>query len=315
MTFRSVFFGTPAFAVPCLDALAEISEVLGVVCQPDKPQGRGNVVVPPPVKERALALGIDVYQPAKVRNGELLAWMQERAVDVALVVAYGRILPGDVLRAPKHGCVNVHASLLPKYRGAAPITWAVVRGESETGITLMNMDEGMDTGDMLERFVTPIGPDETAGELSERLSAIGALAVRKGLPKVVAGAYTPEPQDGARATAAPILAKKDGRIEFAKSALEVHNHVRGMSPWPGAFTSAGGKIVKVHETRISDAAKAGAKPGEVILADKTGVIVACTTGAVELLRVQLEGKKAVRGVEWAGGRGVREGDVLSGPEV
>ena len=304
MTFRSVFFGTPAFAVPCLDALAEISEVLGVVCQPDKPQGRGNVVVPPPVKERALALGIDVYQPAKVRNGELLAWMQERAVDVALVVAYGRILPGDVLRAPKHGCVNVHASLLPKYRGAAPITWAVVRGESETGITLMNMDEGMDTGDMLERFVTPIGPDETAGELSERLSAIGALAVRKGLPKVVAGAYTPEPQDGARATAAPILAKKDGRIEFAKSALEVHNHVRGMSPWPGAFTSAGGKIVKVHETRISDAAKAGAKPGEVILADKTGVIVACTTGAVELLRVQLEGKKTLSIQEFL--RGSRE---------
>ena len=310
MTFRSVFFGTPAFAVPCLDALAEISEVCGVVCQPDKPQGRGNVVAALPVKARALALGLDVYQPTKVRNGELLAWLDERNVDVALVVAYGRILPADVLRAPKKGCVNVHASLLPKYRGAAPITWAVVRGEAETGVTLMNMNEGMDTGDMLERFVTPIGPDETAGELSERLSALGALAVRKGLPKVVGGGYTPEPQDGSRATHAPILTKQDGRIDFTRTALEVHNHVRGMSPWPGAFTRANGKTVKVHETRVTDAAKSGSRPGEVILADKTGVIVACKTGSVELLRVQLEGKKPVRGTEWQSGRGVVEGDIL-----
>ena len=314
MTFRSVFFGTPAFAVPCLDALAEISEVCGVVCQPDKPQGRGNVVAALPVKARALALGLDVYQPTKVRNGELLAWLDERNVDVALVVAYGRILPGDVLRAPKKGCVNVHASLLPKYRGAAPITWAVVRGEAETGVTLMNMNEGMDTGDMLERFVTSIGPDETAGELSERLSALGALAVRKGLPKVVGGGYTPEPQDGARATHAPILTKQDGRIDFTKTALEVHNHVRGMSPWPGAFTRASGKIVKIHETRVTDAAKSGSRAGEVILADKTGVIVACKAGSVELLRVQLEGKKPVRGTEWQSGRGVVEGDVLDTQE-
>lgn len=312
MTFRSVFFGTPSFAVPCLEALSEISEVCGVVCQPDKPQGRGHVVAAPPVKERALELGLDVYQPSKVRNGELLAWLVERNVDVALVVAYGRILPLDVLRAPKKGCVNVHASLLPKYRGAAPITWAVVRGEAETGVTLMNMDEGMDTGDMLERFVTPIGPDETAGELSERLSAIGALAVRKGLPKVMAGSYTPEAQDHARATLAPILTKQDGKIDFAKTALEVHNHVRGMLPWPGAFTTARGKIVKVLETRLSDSAKAGAAPGEVILADKTGVVVACKVGSIELLRVQLEGKKPVRGTEWEGGRGVAEGDRLGG---
>jgi methionyl-tRNA formyltransferase len=314
MTFRSVFFGTPAFAVPCLEALAEISEVCGVVCQPDKPQGRGQVVAAPPVKERALELGLDVFQPEKVRDGALQAWVAERDVDVALVVAYGRILPADVLRTPKKGCVNVHASLLPKYRGAAPITWAVVRGEAETGVTLMNMDEGMDTGDMLERFVTPIGPDETGGELSERLSALGALAVRKGLPKVIAGGYTPEPQDSARATLAPILTKQDGRIDFSKSALEVHNHVRGMSPWPGAFTRARGKVVKVHETRVSDATKLGAVPGEVILADKTGVIVACKTGSIELLRVQLEGKKPVRGSEWEGGRGVAEGDLLNGQE-
>lgn len=310
MSFRSVFFGTPAFAVPCLDALSEISEVCGVVCQPDKPQGRGNVVTAPPVKERALALGLDVYQPEKVRNGELRAWLEERAVDVALVVAYGRILPGDVLRTPKHGCVNVHASLLPKLRGAAPITWAVVRGEPETGVTLMNMDEGMDTGDMLERFVLPIDPDETAGELSERLAALGALAVRKGLPKVVQGAYVPEKQDHARATLAPILKKQDGRVDFAKSSREVHDHVRGMSPWPGAFTEARGKTVKLHETRVSDLAKPGSRAGEVILADKTAVVVACGAGSIELLRVQLEGKKPVRGIDWVAGRGIAEGDLL-----
>jgi methionyl-tRNA formyltransferase len=313
MSFRSVFFGTPAFAVPCLEALSEISEVQGVVCQPDKPQGRGHVLAAPPVKERALALGLEVYQPTKVRNGELRAWLAERDVDVALVVAYGRILPGDVLRTPKKGCVNVHASLLPKYRGAAPITWAVVNGEAETGITLMNMDEGMDTGDMLEKLVTPIGPDETAGELSERLSALGALAVRKGLPKVVAGGYVPEPQDHARASAAPLLTKRDGLVDFTKPALAVHNHVRGMAPWPGAFTYADGKVVKVLETRMSDARKAGALPGEVIVADKSGVLVACGEGTIELLRVQLEGKKPVRGAEWQSGRGVREGTRLGEP--
>ncbi len=311
MTFRSVFFGTPAFAVPCLDALSEISTVCGVVCQPDRPSGRGQALTAPPVKERALALGLDLFQPEKVRDGALLAWLRERQVDVALVVAYGRILPVDVLAAPRLGCINVHASLLPKYRGAAPITWAVVRGEPETGVTLMQMDEGMDTGDVLERFVTAIGPDETAGELSERLSALGALAVRRGLPRAVAGGYTPERQAHERATLAPILKKQDGRVDFAKSAVEVHDHVRGMCPWPGAFAELRGKVVKLHEVRVSELAKTGARPGEVILADKTGVVVACGSGSVELARVQLEGKKPVRGVDWVAGRGVVEGDALN----
>lgn len=315
MTFRSVFFGTPAFAVPCLDALAEISEVCGVVCQPDRPSGRGQVLAAPPVKERALARGLDVYQPEKVRTGELAAWVRERNVDVALVVAYGRILPLDVLTAPRLGCVNVHASLLPKYRGAAPITWAVVRGEPETGVTLMKMDEGMDTGDMLEKFVTPIAPDETAGELSERLSALGALAVRRGLPRFVAGGYAPIPQDAARATTAPMLTKQDGHIDFAKSAVEVHDHVRGMSPWPGAFATLRGKVVKVHEATVSDLTTRDARPGQVVLADKTGLVVACGAGSVALGRVQLEGKRPIRGVDWVAGRGVAEGDVLNAVPV
>lgn len=308
---RAVFMGTPQFAVPCLDALVEIADVVAVVCQPDKPQGRGLELHAPPVKERALALGLEVVQPTKLRTGEFASWLKDLNVDVALVVAYGRILPKDVLEAPRLGCVNVHASLLPKYRGAAPITWAVVRGEPETGITLMRMDEGMDTGAMLEKLTTEIGPDETAGDLSERLSAMGALAVRKGLPRYVAGEYTPIPQDDKSATLAPILKKEDGRIDFSKPARTIHDHVRGMSPWPGAFTTSRGKNLKVHATRVTDLPKgAQPTPGGVVFADKSRVVVACGERAIELTRVQLEGKKPVSAGDWFSGRGVAEGDVL-----
>jgi methionyl-tRNA formyltransferase len=312
--FRAVFFGTPQFAVPCLDTLVEIADVVAVVCQPDKPQGRGLEITEPQVKERAEQLDIPVVQPTKLKTGEFAAWLRDQKVDVALVVAYGRILPKDVLEAPRLGCVNVHASLLPKYRGAAPITWAVVRGEPETGITLMQMDEGMDTGAVLEMFSTEIGPDETAGDLSERLSAMGALAIRKGLAKYVAGGYTPRPQDHARATVAPILKKEDGRIDFAKPARAIHDHVRGMSPWPGAFTMSRGKLLKVQMTRVTDVPMGGggvdASPGRVVLADKSRVVVACGERAIELQRVQLEGKKPVSASDWFSGRGVAEGDVL-----
>jgi methionyl-tRNA formyltransferase len=309
--FRAVFFGTPQFAVPCLDALVEVADVAAVVCQPDKPQGRGLELAAPPVKQRALELALPVVQPTKLRTGDFAQWLRGQEADVALVVAYGRILPKDVLEAPRLGCVNVHASLLPKYRGAAPITWAVVNGEPETGVTLMKMDEGMDTGDMLEPFATPIDPDETAGELSERLSALGALAVRRGLPRYVAGGYTPVPQDHAQATIAPMLEKENGRIDFGRPARAVHDHVRGMSPWPGAFTTSRGKLLKVHATRVSDPpAGESAEPGTVVLADKTRVVVACGERAIELVRVQLEGKKAIAASEWFTGRGVAEGDVL-----
>jgi methionyl-tRNA formyltransferase len=313
--FRAVFMGTPQFAVPCLDALVDIADVAAVVCQPDRPAGRGLELTPPPVKARALELGLTVEQPTKLRTGAFAEWLRNQQVDVALVVAYGRILPADVLEAPRLGCVNVHASLLPKYRGAAPITWAVVHGEAESGVTLMKMDEGMDTGDMLECFASPIDPDETAGELSERLSALGALAVRRGLPKYVAGSYLPEPQDHARATSAPILKKEDGRIAFDKPARAVHDHVRGMTPWPGAFTTRNGKTVKIHATRVCDvpepkAGEARHAAGTVVFADKTRVLVACGDRGVELVRVQLEGRKAITSGEWFVGRGVESGDRL-----
>jgi methionyl-tRNA formyltransferase len=311
MTFRAVFMGTPQFAVPCLEALVEIADVAAVVCQPDKPQGRGLELAAPPVKARALALGLTVVQPTKLKTGEFAQWLREQNVDVALVVAYGRILPKDVLDAPRLGCVNVHASLLPKLRGAAPITWSIVRGEPETGITLMKMDEGMDTGDMLEQFATPITEEETAGELSERLSSLGALATRKGLPTYVAGGYVPKPQDHAKATHAPMLKKEDGRIDFTKPARAVHDHVRGMTPWPGAFTTSRGKLLKVHATRVTDVPSgSSAAPGAIVLADKSRVVVACGERALELQRVQLEGKKVVGAGDWFVGRGVAEGDRL-----
>jgi methionyl-tRNA formyltransferase len=300
--------------VPSLSALAEVSDVVAVVCQPDRKVGRGLEMTAPPVKARALELGILVHQPTKLRTGEFAQWLRDRNADVALVIAYGRILPADVLAAPRLGCINVHASLLPKYRGAAPIVWAVVRGEKKTGVTLMQMDAGMDTGAMLEKFTTDIGEEETAGELGERLAVIGADAVRVGIPKVLANSYVAEVQDETGVTLAPILKKEDGAIDWGKPAQAVHDHVRGMSPWPGAFTKLRDKIIKVHSTRIAKeiAPNPGkmAVPGTVVFADKSRVLVACGDAAIELSRVQLEGKRAVTAVEWHLGRGVATGDIL-----
>ncbi len=307
---RALFFGSPAFAVPCLEALHVLSEIAAVVCQPDKPRGRGLEVAPPAVKVRALALGLPVVQPAKLRTGEFAQWAAAQGADVALVVAYGRILPLDVLSAPRLGCVNVHASLLPKYRGAAPVTWAIVKGETTTGVTLMKLDEGMDTGPTFARMATGIGPDETAGELGQRLAALGAQAVTEWLPKYMAGEVVLEAQDASQASLAPILKKEDGRIAFAFSASRVHDHVRGMNPWPGAFTSVRGRVVKVHATRRLEGERPEARPGTVLVADKSGVLVACADGAIELLTVQPEGRRAMTAREWAGGRAVAEGDVL-----
>ena len=311
---RTLFFGTPSFAVPSLDALADTTEVVGVVCQPDKPTGRGLALTAPPVKVRAQERGLAVVQATKLRTGEFAAWVKAQEAELALVVAYGRILPRGVLDATAKGFVNVHASLLPKYRGAAPITWAVVNGETETGITLMLLDEGMDTGDMLDVARTPIGPDETAGEVSERLSRLGAELVRQRLGAFAKGALTRIPQNGADASVAPPLEKKDGLLDWSASTARIHDRVRGMSPWPGAFSHLRGKTVKVHATRCTGLTReASALPGTVIVADKSRVLVACGADGretLDLLRVQLEGKKPVSASEWVSGRGVREGDRL-----
>ncbi len=310
MSFRAIFFGTPEFAVPSLEALMDIADVASVVCQPDRPANRGLELTAPPVKLCALAKGLTVVQPDKVKTPEFAHWVREQNADVALVVAYGRILPKAVLDAPRTGCINVHASLLPKFRGAAPIAWSIVRGERRTGITLMQMDEGMDTGPMLEQLPVEIAEDETCGDLAKRLAELGALGVRRGLPRWIRGEYEPTPQDHSASTMAPMLKKEDGRIDWAKPARAVHDLVRGMNPWPMAQTTLRGKRVVIHQTRVANDEPPKAAAGTVVFADKSHVLVQAGQGIVELLRVQLEGKKPIRGTEWLSGRGVQEGDVL-----
>lgn len=306
---RALFFGTPEIAVPALEALHEVAEVVGVVCQPDRPAGRGMTLRPPAVKVAAERLGIPVHQPTKLKRPPLAEWIAEQHVDVALVMAYGRILPQPVLDAPRRGCMNLHASLLPKYRGAAPINWAVANNETETGICLMQMDAGMDTGPVLSRHALSIEPEETAGELADRLAGLAADVVRQDLLRAIAGELAPVPQDHEAATYAPMLSKTDGSIDWNRSAQLVHAHVRGMTPWPGAYTSLGDKTIKVHRCRVH-AGESSGHPGEIVLADRSSVVVACAEGLVELQTVQLPGKKAMDAGAMVLGRTLRQGDRL-----
>jgi methionyl-tRNA formyltransferase len=308
---RSVFFGTPEIAVAALNALLEVSEVVGVVTQPDRPSGRGLELTPPAVKRRALELGIEVTQPVKVRTGELRRWLEQRAADVFVVLAYGRILPPDILAVPPRGALNLHASLLPKYRGAAPIQWCIVRGETETGISLMQMDEGLDTGAVLSRHVIPIGEEETAGELAERLSTLAAEVVRSDLPKVMCGELTAEPQDHAQATHAPPLEREHGRVAFEKPAREIANLVRGLWPKPGAFTNVGEKTLRLVKVRPSDAVL-DAPAGSVVIQSGTPW-VATAAGSLEIVQAKLEGKRESSGRDLVNGRVLSAGLRLGAP--
>ena len=303
---RIVFMGTPDFAVPCLQRLLEDGhEVPAVFTQPDKPVGRHAVLTPPPVKQLALSHGIPVYQPAKMRDGTVAALLRELAPDCLVVVAYGRILPQEILDVPPRGCVNIHGSLLPRYRGAAPIQWSVIRGETVTGVTSMFMDAGMDTGDIIDTLTTPIGENETAGELFERLAPLGARLLSTTLAAIADGTVTRRPQNDAEATMAPMLEKAMGRLDLTRPARELHNQVRGMNPWPGAFCTAGGKTLKIHETRV--AAGSGA-PGTLLCADP--VTVACGEGALQLVTVQPEGKPRMAAEAWLRGARLPQGARL-----
>jgi methionyl-tRNA formyltransferase len=304
---RAVFFGTPAFAVPCLEALFDVAEVVLVVSQPDRRAGRGMKLVAPPVKELARARGVEVIQPLRVRSGVLAERVRAAEADVALVVAYGRILPAAVLDAPRVGCLNIHASLLPRWRGAAPVQWAIVEGDSETGVSLMQMDEGMDTGPVLASASISIGPDETAEELSPRLSTLGADLVRRDLPRALDGALVPQPQDHSRATMAPLLGKEDGRLDWSEAARRVHDRVRGLTPWPGAFTTLREARVKVLSTRCLGGAKVDVSPGTILGVDADGVDVACGEGAVHVLELQAEGKRRLPARDFAAGHRLRAG--------
>ena len=306
---RTVFFGTPAIALPALRALAETTELLAVVCQPDRPAGRGLETTAPPVKQLALELGIEVHQPVKVKTGNLDAWLGERHADVAVVLAYGRILPPAVLAAPRRGCMNLHASLLPRYRGAAPINWAIIAGETKTGVSLMQMDEGMDTGPVYAMRELEIGPDETAGELAERIAELCARVVREDLRPAVDGELALHPQNHAAASLAPLITKEHTRIDWQRPAREIANRVRGLAPRPGAHTVVGGKHLRVTRARVAREA-VSAPPGGVVLGIGREILVGTGSGTLEILRAQLEGKRELAARDLLNGRSIREGDTL-----
>ena len=308
---RTIFFGTPEIAALVLEALLDVSEVVAAVCQPDRPAGRGLKLTPPPAKLCAARHGIEVVQPKKIRSPEFADWVARQQADVAVVIAYGRILPPAVLQAPRRGCMNLHASILPKYRGAAPINWAVVEGEAETGISLMQMDEGMDTGPVYSIRRTAIAPDETAGQLYERLAALASVVVREDLARAVSGELQAQAQDDALATMAPMLSKEAGRVDWSKTAQRVHDHVRGMTPWPGAHTTLGGKHFKLLETRVAvNVDPAGAAPGTLVAMDRERATIACGSGTLHLLRGQVEGKKALPVRDLAAGRTLTLGTLF-----
>jgi methionyl-tRNA formyltransferase len=313
---RALFFGTPEFAVPCLSALAELCDVQLVISQPDRPAGRGMKLAAPPVKLRAQELGLPIIQPSKVRTPEFAAQLRAARADLSLVVAYGRILPAAVLGAARLGSLNVHASILPKYRGAAPIQWAIVRGERETGVCLMQMDEGLDTGPVLACAGLDIGPDETAGELAPRLSQLGAELVGRELPRFWAGELVAHAQAHAQATLAPILKKEDGALDFEQPASAIHDRVRGLSPWPGAYAFVGSERVKVHKTRVvqRDGPSAGSA-GELLSASADGLVVACGSGSIALCELQFEGGKRLSAAAVVAGRRLPPGTRFAKPEA
>ena len=305
---KLVFCGTPRFAVPTLEALiAAGHEILLVVTQPDRPVGRAQELQAPPVKQTALTTGLQVTQPEKIRNNaEFRAQLEAIAPDAIVVVAYGRIVPPWMLALPRFGCINLHASLLPKYRGAAPIQWAVAMGETVTGNTTMLLEEGLDTGPILLQQTLAIEPEQTAADLFDLLAVLGAPLVVETLAGLDKGNITLQVQDHAKATLAPILEREDGRMDFAaRAAMELVNRWRGFQPWPGAFTSFDGKKLIVHGMRVTDAQAESADAGTVVVKDKR-MLVACAQNTwLELLEVQLEGKKRIAAAEFL--RGLQPG--------
>ena len=282
--------GTPDIAATCLKKiLADGFNVVGVYTQPDRPKGRGMKLVASPVKQVAVDAGIPVFQPENFREEETVQQLRDLKPDVCAVVAYGRILPQKVLDIPKFGCINIHASLLPSYRGSAPYQWAVLDGLKETGVTAMYLVREMDAGDIIDVSKTPIGENETAGELLDRLAVLGADLLRKTLSRFAAGEEVPcTPQDESKVSYAPMLDKTMCPIDWSKTAQQVHDHVRGLHPWPVATMELEGKLFKVHETRV---VPGSGEPGKILALNRTGLVIACGEGAVEIRSLQAEGGK------------------------
>ncbi|MGE5560950.1 MAG: methionyl-tRNA formyltransferase [Chloroflexota bacterium] len=311
-TPRVVFFGTPEFAVPSLSALLEDNfTVVGVVTQPDRPRGRGLAVQPPPVKLLAQDAGLPVLQPESVRDEQALAAIAAWNPECIVAVAYGQILPQSLLALPRLGAYNLHASLLPKYRGAAPINWAIIRGEQETGVTVQHMARRLDAGDIVSSLPTPIGAGETAGELHDRLAEAGAKLLVATLRDIFAGTATRTPQDETKATYAPMLSREDARVDWSCSALEIDRQVRGLNPWPVAHTTLAGQRLKLWRAEvISDQTPASSRPGVVLAADATGFAVATGSGVLRVTEVQAEGSRRMAAGEYLRGHELPPGTEL-----
>ena len=307
---RIIFMGTPDFSVPCLEALIKSEyEVVGVFTQPDKPKGRGYELAPPPVKVCALENNIPVFQPKSMRDGEALEIINSLNADLIIVVAFGKILPKEILESVKFGCINIHASLLPKLRGAAPIQWSIINGDSETGVTSMQMDVGLDTGDMLIKETIKIDDEMNAGELFDKLSELGAKVLLDTVECVKNGTLKPVKQDDSQSTYASILTKELCPIDFSKSAKEVHNHIRGLSPWPVATTKINGKLLKIHKSKILNESFAGVS-GEIVDNNNRLVVLCGDNSCVEILELQAEGKKRTDSASYLRGNKIERGTVL-----
>ena len=310
---RVAFFGTPALALPTLEALLarpDLCDVVLVVAQPDKPSGRGRTLRPPPVAARATELGLPLLQPRKVRTGAFPEALESLDLDLAVVIAYGRILTSRHLETPRHGCINVHASLLPAWRGAGPIQWSLAAGDAETGVTTMWMEEGLDTGPMLCVGREPIADDDTAATLGARLADLGARVLIQTVEELAAGTLRATSQPAEGVSLAPLLSKDDGRIDWSRPSREVSAHARGMTPWPGAVCGYRGAALKIHGIGQSDGE---GEPGLVLRADAAGIVVACGAGAVVLTRVQPPGKRALDVVDFLNGYPIEVGECLGLP--
>jgi methionyl-tRNA formyltransferase len=310
---RIVFMGTPDFAVPSLEALLKSGDqVVGVVTQPDRPKGRGQEVIPSPIKVVCQREGISMLQPLKMKAPEFMATLRHWEPDVIVVTAFGRILPPAILELPPRGCINVHGSLLPKYRGAGPVQWAVINGERETGITTMMMDEGMDTGDMLLQERVEIRPDDTAGTLALRLAEVGGRLLVETLRQLKAGTLSPQPQDPSLATMAPLLKKEDGLIDWTLPAQDIANRVRGLSPWPGAYTFVNGERWILWRVGLSEESR-GVVAGTVTQVTKDRVEVATGRGTIQIVEIQPSNSRRMTMIQYLAGHRLTQGISLQGP--
>lgn len=315
---RVIFMGTPDFAVDTLEAIIKAGhEVVMVVTQPDKKKGRGKTMQFTPVKEVAVRENIPVLQPLKVREDEVVQQLEEAKPDVIVVVAYGQILPESILNIPEYGCINVHASLLPKYRGAAPIQWAVINGEQESGVTTMYMAKGLDTGDMIDKVVVPLSKDETGGSLHDKLAKAGAALLVETLDKLKAGTAVRTPQRDEESCYASMLSKSLGNIDWTKPAVEIERLIRGLSPWPSAYTYLNGKTLKLWNTvvlkeiELPKGSHLGEQVGEIVYVDKKSFIVKTGEDYINVLELQLEGKKRMETDAFLRGYTLEAGCVLS----